>query len=265
MAKTAKKPPPRKPVRARGAIPVPKTAPPRSRSAWYHRSGYQLIAIAVGIALIGTVLKVGGDWLRTRKETKVNTQAVRKFDRKYQLAKSPLGEVLSSMAAAPDGVTSGKLPPPELKKQADLWLTEFRKLDTQLRSTDIPPGLPELDETRALLVQGNIVLIDSVKSLQLGATTPDTATRDLALKQSLNIAAHGQNLVTSGETKLTALKVRFGVGKRPATPDGAAESSPAPIQLPSEEAPTAPAGGQPGQAGAVPDQATTTLPVQPAP
>jgi len=272
MAKTAKNAPPRKPVRARGAIPVPKSSPPRSRSAWYRRSGYQLIAIAVGIALIGTFLKVGGDFLHSRKEQKINSKAVRKFDQAYQLAKAPLVDILSSLATVPANVASGKLSAPDLKKQSDTWLTEFRKLDSTLRSATVSPGPPELDEVRALLVQGNIVLIDSVKDLQLGASASDIGVRDQALKAGLNIAAHGQNILATGENKLTDLKVRFGIGKRPqTTPAGI--SSPQPIQLPSEEAPTGQAAGQsgavpgqpgavPGQPGAVPGQ-STTIPVQP--
>jgi len=225
----------------------------------------------VGIALIGTFLKVGGDFLHNRKEQKINSKAVRKFDQAYQLAKAPLVDILSSLASVPVNVASGKLSASDLKKQSDTWLSEFRKLDSTLRGATVSPGPPELDEVRALLVQGNIILIDSVKGLQLGASAADVAVRDQALKLGLNIVTHGQNILTNGESKLSDLKVRFGIGKRPQTTPGGV-TSPQPIQLPSEEAPTGQAGqpgavpGQPGavpgQPGAVPGQ-STTIPVQP--
>ena len=255
MAKSAKNAPPRKPVRARGALPVPKSAPKRSRSAWYMLPGYQLVAIAVGIALIGTFLKVGGDWLHSRKDRQANTQAVRKFDQKYQLAKAPASQILPGLAGISGDIKSGKLTAADLKKQTDGWLAELRKLDTSLRSATIPPTLPELDEVRAALVQGNVVGIDAVKGIQLAAANADAGAKEQALKLVLNVAGHSQNITTAAEAKLAALKVRFGVGRRPAASSDTAPG-PAPIQLPSEESP----GGQAGISTGVPGQATTTVP-----
>jgi hypothetical protein len=250
MVKSTKSTPPRKPIKARGALPTPKTAPQRPHKRWYRRQGWQLVAIVVAIAVIGGAWAAGGTWLKNRREAKVNSEAVAQFDRRYSVLKSPVVDVLTAMTGKTSEFASGTLSGPDLKKETDTWLVGLRKMDSELRKREIPRGLPELDEARAVLVQGYLVFIDGVKAYALASTAPDPAIKDQALKQGNNLVAHGDSIVSTGERLLDKLKTRFEVGEvrrgQPGAPDPAGQ----PIQLPSEEAPASGQAGAPGTPGA---------------
>lgn len=260
MAKSTKTSPARKPIKARGALPTPKSAPQRPHKRWFRHQGWQLVAIVVVIAVVGTAWAGGGAWLKNRKEKKTNTNAVAQFDRRYSVLKSPVTDVLSAVPAKTGELAAGTLPAPEFQKETEGWLEQLRKMDAELRKRTIPPGLPELDRARAVLVQGYLVHIDAVKAFSLAANTNDPALREQVIKQGNNLSAHAGSIVSTGERLLDSLKTRLGL-EEPAPP-GVPQGDPGtaaveqPIQLPAEEAPPSGSGqvpgGAPGQPGAIP-------------
>lgn len=210
------------------------------------------MAIVVAIAVIGGAWAAGGTWLKNRREATVNSQAVAQFDRRYSVLKSPVVDVLTAMTGKTTEFASGSLSGPDLKTETDAWLVGLRKMDSELRKREIPGGLPELDEARAVLVQGYLVFIDGVKTYALAATATDPAIKDQALKQGNNLVTHGDSIVSTGERLLDKLKTRFEVGEVRQGQTGAPDPAGQPIQLPSEEVPASRQANAPGAPGAVP-------------
>lgn len=231
MAKSAKqKAPPRKTIKARGALPVPRIAPKRSFTVWYKRRGIVVIGgiLALGL-LAGAVLITRNiiDNISTKKES---GRAVGNFDRKVKLLQQPFQQVLGDMNKAPQEFAAGQLPAAEYKKVAGAWVEEFRKLDKGLRERTVPPNLPGLAQARAHFVQGTVLYIDAAKTFQLSADLTDPVLRDEAIKQGNNMIAHATSVYGLGQRRLIALKKQFGL-------KGADEEAKVlgPIQLPEEE------------------------------
>lgn len=251
MVKSTKAPPPRKPVKARGALQTPKSTPQRGHQRWYSQPGWQLVAMAVAIAVIGGTWAGGGAWLDARKENRVHRSAVARFDRSYSALRSPVVDVLSAMATKTGELASGTVSGADFETQAKPWLAELRKMDAGLRRRTIPPELRELEESRAVLVQGYLVYIDAVKVYSVAASSPDPGLKDAAIKQGNNLAAHAGSIVQTGEAMLQSLKTRFDLGEPPAQPEGSGAAE-QPIKLPPEEASGGPGGQTGGQGGAIP-------------
>ncbi len=228
MAKT--KVPPRKIIKARGTLPVPRIAPKRSITVWYKRRGIVVIGgiLALGL-LVGAVLITRNiiDNINTKKD---NGRAVGLFDRKVKLLQQPFQQVLGDMNKAPQEFAAGKLSAEEYKKAAVAWVEEFRKLDFGLRERKIPANMPGLEQARAHFVQGTVLYIDAAKMFHLSADLTDPILRDDAIKQGNNMIAHATSVYGLGQRKLISLKKQFGL-------KGADEEAKVlgPIPLPEEE------------------------------
>lgn len=252
MAKTTKTQPQRKPVRARGAVPVPKVAPKRVRRAWYQQRPIQVIGALLIVAFVAILVKAGLDFKATRDQRKENLRAVEQFERAVQLLQGPNSEVFTAFNKAPGDFQAGAMSAADFKAQTDTWLETMRKLDQGLRKRQIPTGLPSLEEARALLVQGTMVYIDAVKSFELAAGLTDPAQRDAAIAQGNNLKHHADAVYAMGQRRLQRLKTSLG-GK-------GGEDLLGPVQLPNEQAPPPPpedpsgGAGIPGQPGGVPGQ-----------
>lgn len=245
MAKTTKNAPVRKPIKARGALPVPRQAPKRSFVPWYRRRGNQVIGGIVALALVGLGIKMGLD-IKDRSETKKqNIAAVRRFENKLQLLQSPMQDIFTAMNQAPKEFLDGKLSPEDFKEQTETWLTEMRKLDSGLRQREIPPNQVALIEARALLVRGTVVYIDGIKSYQLASTLTDPAARQQAVALGNNTIAHGTSVFGMGQRAIEDLKKRYGLVK---------DDILGPVDLPPEEAPPAPPEGAGAPPGGLPPQ-----------
>lgn len=252
MAKTTKTQPQRKPVRARGAVPVPKVAPKRVRRVWYKQRPIQAIGILVIVAFLAILVKAGLSFKDARDQRKDNLKAVEQFERAVELLQGPNAEIFTAINKAPQEFQSGAMSAADFKAQTDTWLATMRKLDEGLRKQKIPSGLPSFEEARALLVQGTMVYIDAVKSFQLAAGLTDPAQRDAAIAQGNSLKHHGDAVYGMGQRRLQRLKTSLG--------GEGGEDLLGPVQLPNEEAPPPPpqdptgGGGFPGQPGGIPGQ-----------
>lgn len=224
-------------------MPTPKSTPQKTRKQWYRQTGWQLVAIVVGIAVIGTSWAAGGSWLKNRSENKANREAVARFDRRYSVLKSPVVDVLSTMPAKTGELAAGTLAAPDFQREVDGWLVELRKMDSELRKRRVPADLPELEEAKAVLVQGNLVYIDAVKIFALAALAPDPRIREQAIDQGNNLVVHAASIVSTGERVLQRLKTRFGIGDEAAAEQTGEDATP-PIDLPPEQGPPSARGGQ---------------------
>lgn len=236
MAKSNKQTTQRRPVKARGTLPTPRTAPPRVTRVWYKRRGYQL----VGAALLLTIIAVGVTTvLNIRESSRLrarDVRAVRQFDRKVQLLQTPASSIFESMNQAPADFLAGTMPAEEYRTQAESWIEEFRKLNTGLKSGPLGSPLATLEEARALYVQGTVIYIDAAKSFALASrlSAPD---REEAIKQGRNLLYHGSTVLGMGERQMQKLRNRFGLNEEEAKGTPPRQM---PVQLPEEELAPAP-------------------------
>ena len=247
MAKTTKTQPQRKPIRARGAIPVPKVAPKRNLKLWYQQRPVQVVAGLLVVLIVGLLVKAGLDWKDSRDQRKDNLRAVEQFERAVQLLQGPNQQVFEGINKAPGDFQSGALTAADFKTQTETWLKTMQEMDAGLRKRTIPASVPVLEEVRALLVDGTMVYIDAIKSFHLSSTLTDPAARDAAITQGNNLRHHADAVYGMGQRRLQKLKTSLG--------GEGGEDLLGPIQLPSEEAPPPPpadpSGGQ-GQPGGLP-------------
>jgi uncharacterized protein HemX len=233
MARSTKKAPPRKPVKARGALPTPRVAPKRVRRKWYQFREAQIFGAILVLVLIGVGLKIFSD---VRKEAKAHDQkvtAVKRFTNKVQLAQTGMQDIFSAINQAPQDLKDGKMTPEDFKKQTDVWLEKLRGLDTKLRQP-VPATPSQLQEAQAQFVDGTLVYIDAVKSYALAASLTDTTLRDNAIQQGNNLITHGTSIYGLAQRTIEKLRLSLGITKKSSTTNNPLTG---PIQLPSEEAP----------------------------
>jgi hypothetical protein len=239
MAKSNKQATQRRPIKARGALPSPRTAPQRVTRVWYKRPGYRLVGAALLILLIaGTVATV----LNIRESSRIrnrDVQAVRQFERKVQLLQTPATSTFQAMNQAPGEFLLGTMPPEEFRSQAEGWSEEFRKLNAGLKSGALGTPLETLEEARGLYVQGTMFYIDAAKSFALASRFSAAPDRQEAIRLGRNLLAHGAAVVGMGERQMQKLRNRFGLNPETGTPP-----QELPVQLPEEEAAVAPPGAQ---------------------
>ncbi|MFN2609411.1 MAG: hypothetical protein ABR507_00815 [Actinomycetota bacterium] len=261
MAKTAKKAPTRKPIKARGALPTPKVAPKRVRRKWYQRRETQMFGAVLVLVLLGVGLKVFTDVRKSTRSQADQVKATKRFDNKVTLAQTGMQDVFSGINSAPQDFKSGKMSADDFKKQTTIWLEKLRTLDAKLREP-VPAVPAELQEAQAHFVDGTLIYIDAVKSFQIAGAAPDTATRDAAIQQGSNLISHGTAVYGLAQRLMQKLKLSLGIVKRSAT---TSDPLTGPIQLPQEEAPPPqPSGGQglpPGTgSGGLPPAGVPTAP-----
>jgi hypothetical protein len=245
MVKSNKQTAPRKPIKARGALPTPRMAPARVTKVWYKRRGNQLIGVALILVLtvigITTALNIR-ESSRTRAR---DVKAIRQFDRKVQLLQTAGSTVFQSVNQAPTDFLAGTMPAEEYRVQAERWVEEFRKLNSGLRSGPLGSPLDALEEARGLYVQGTVIYVDAAKSLALASRFSATPDREEAIKQGRNLLTHGSAVLSMGERQMQKLKDRFGLNQNQET---GTPPQQIPVQLPEEEA--APAAQPPASAPA---------------
>jgi hypothetical protein len=239
MAKSNKQATQRRPIKARGALPSPRTAPQRVTRVWYKRPGYRLVGAALLILLIaGTVATV----LNIRESSRIrnrDVQAVRQFERKVQLLQTPATSTFQAMNQAPGEFLLGTMPPEEFRSQAEGWIEEFRKLNAGLKSGALGTPLETLEEARGLYVQGTMFYIDAAKTFALASRFSAAPDRQEAIRLGRNLLAHGAAVVGMGERQMQKLRNRFGLNPETGTPP-----QELPVQLPEEEAAVAPPGAE---------------------
>ena len=246
MARSPKKAPPRKPVKARGALPTPRVAPKRVRRKWYQFREVQIFGAILVLVLIGVGLKVFSDIRKADKAHDQKVTAVKRFTNKVQLAQSGMQDVFSAMNQAPQDLKAGKMTAEEFKKQTDVWLTKLRELDGKLRQP-VPASPPQLQEAQAHFVDGTLVYIDAIKSFALAGSLTDTTLRDQAIQQANNLLSHGTHIYGLAQRIIAKLQLSLGITKESKNSNNPLTE---PIQLPQEEAPPP---QQPGaDAGVVP-------------
>lgn len=241
MAKSPKAPVQKKPVRARGAVPVPRQAPKRSNKVWYQRRLFQVLAGILVVIFVALVVKLILDWRKDVEAKADRLKTVEQFERAAQLLQGNMSQVFEGMNKAPTEFKDGKLSAEDFKAQTEIWLTRFRELDSGLRKRRIPSNVTSLEEARAMMVQGAMVYIDAAKSFQLAASLTDPAARDSAITQGNNLIHHANSVYGMGQRRLQQLKTSYG--------GEGGEDLLGPIQLPSEDAPPPPPPGQQGVPG----------------
>jgi hypothetical protein len=232
MVKSNRQTTARKPIKARGALPSPRMAPPRVTRAWYRRRGYQVVGAALILTLVGGGITIALN-IRESSQTRAReVRAVRQFERKVQLLQTPVTNMFETMNQAPGEFLAGRLPPEEYRTQAETWVEEFRKLNTGLRSGSLGSSLETLEEARGLYVQGTVIYLDAAKILAMASRFSDTPDREEAIKQGRNLLSHGAAVLSMGERQIQKLKNRFGLNEQTTgTPP-----QKIPVQLPEEEA-----------------------------
>ncbi|HVE75903.1 MAG TPA: hypothetical protein VND22_03945 [Actinomycetota bacterium] len=237
MAKTSKKAPPRKPVKARGALPTPRVAPRRRpRVVWYRRRWTQVLAALVLVGMIAGTASVALAARKRGEERKDQLEEINKFDRAAQLLQSPLQPVVQSMNEAPQSFQIGLMTAEDFQAQTDTWIAEFRKLDQGLRKRKIPAGMRGLEEARASMVQGTVIYIDAAKQFKVAALIPDQTGRDLALQNGNALISHATAVYGMGQRTLAKEKQRLGAK----LPEGQENPLTGPIPLPEENPPPPP-------------------------
>ncbi|MGH2772358.1 MAG: hypothetical protein ACRDIU_04380 [Actinomycetota bacterium] len=255
MAKS-KNAPARKPVKAKGAVRAPKTAPERPPAQWYRRKGFRLVAAIVAAVLLLILIKVGFDARKRANARRDEAQAVQRFDRRVKTLIVPVQEVIETSSKSSGEFTGGIVPKENFSKFTEDWLAAVRKFDSALRNRKIPASLGELEDARALYVQAAVVYLDAIKSYQLAAKLEPPA-RDDAIKHASNLMAHGQSIVALGDRVVERLKIRYDLVEPQVAVPGQPATDPSvpPIQLPAEEAPP--------PAPAAPDPAAQITPPAP--
>ncbi|MGH2768567.1 MAG: hypothetical protein ACREJP_09970 [Candidatus Methylomirabilales bacterium] len=222
---------PRRPAKAKGALPVPRTAPKRRPQGWRHhpavRAGGGALALAVAALVVWQVIQ-----LRERSaEKKAAVRAVEDFERALSVLQAPISGLFQALATVPGEFKEGKMGPVDFKTATDGWLGELRKLSDGLRKEKVPA---KLEDAKALLVQGIVGWIDAVKAFQIAAATNEPGVRDQALAQGKNLEYHAGILYANGQQALSEERRRLGIGP-PSSPD--APEPPSLIKIPDEEAP----------------------------
>ncbi|MEO7804187.1 MAG: hypothetical protein ABIS18_07325 [Actinomycetota bacterium] len=255
MSKASRQPPPRKPVKARGALPAPRVSPNRVHLEWHQRLGVRILAGILIVFLAGLGYNLYTNKQERDDQLKSDIRVVKQFEKKSKSLRSPMEAVFTSINQAPQEFKDGKLAPDAFKEQTQTWLTEFQKLDAGLRARKVPPRLSALTEARALLVDGTVVYIDAIKQFQMAGSLTDPALRDEAIKQGYNLFSHATSVFGKGQRLIEREKIRLGITKEdPASPnpllqpptlvDLEAPPPPPPPPAPPEGGP--PGGGPPG-------------------
>lgn len=233
MARTSKNAPTRRPAKAKGTLPAPKVGPRRLLVPWHRRTPFRVAGGVVIVSLLGVaawqVLRVRAGAAERREAQ----GAVRQFERRLNLLQSSLQEVAESMSSDPERFRSGEMPAEEFKAATDTWLQEFRRMVGELQGRQVPP---ELEESKALYIQGATIYIDAIKAFQLAAAAEDPALREQAIDHGSTVFYHAGFVLGNGQRALQEEKRRLGIDQ-----GAAGEPLDLPIQIPQEDPPGRPA------------------------
>lgn len=243
MVKT-RQPPPRKPLKVKGALPAPKVAPRREAVAWYKQRRFQVAGAVLVLAAGLLAVRVGKDLIAQRKAREQDRRTVQQFERTLQKLNAPLQDVFQSLSQVPGQFLSGKLSAADYRARTEQWLMAFRKLNDGIRRAGAPKRLTGLYEARALFVQGTVIYVDAAKSFAAAAAVPDAAEREKLVTLGNNMLIHGAAVTGMGERRVVQVKNDFQLNDPPARPPAVVlpqEQAPPVPALPSSVAPPAPA------------------------
>lgn len=259
-----KPPPPRKTVKAKGAIPTPVVAPKRVVLPWYKKRGNQVGVAFLSLLLILFLVNVFSDLKDSREKKRLEVRAVEQFERKVSLLNAPLNAVFQSIQPTTDGLVAGTVPVEDYRKAADIWLQEFRKLYVGIKDSKVPSDLESLVEAKALYSQGALIYVDAAK-VYIQAAAAAGPDREAALTLAENLLTHAGAVASMGEREFQRLKndleLNDPVVELPEAliPE---EEAPLPPAAPVPVDPAAPGAPVPGAPGA---PTVTTSPAAPAP
>jgi hypothetical protein len=227
----------RKPVKARGSLPAPRTAPKRNFVPIHRRRPIQIAAGVVILALIGLVI-----WraLDARGDVEQERRAIRRFENSANLLFNGLSQTVNDMSSQPTQLGAGITPPDQFQAAADAWIKELREVNVSLREKKIPS---ELHEARSLSVHSVLFFLDAAKSFKLAAQVPEGETRVAAIANGENLMVHAQSLITLFQREMNRVKLEVGMVSE-------SESGlDKPLELPPEERefPFQPSEGEPNQ------------------
>lgn len=242
----SKQPPPRKPVKAKGALPAPVTAPEREDVVWYKQPRNLAIMGAALLFLIVFGVKTGMDLAEASEQREQRIRTVEQFQRRLQLLNADLGPVYEELNQSPGAYLAGALSTEEFQQQANRWVEAFRDLYQGIENTEVPQDMDRLIEAKGLFVQSALVFVDAAKTFALAPAIPDEEQREDALVLARNEFLHGSAILSMAERRFVAAQNELGLN------DPEAEL-PA-VQFPSEEEPVLPPSPTPGP-GAAPQPA----------
>lgn len=261
MAKTTK-PAPRKPVKARGALPSPRVAPQRDNTPWHGKPGPR---VAIALALIA-LLAFGVPTIMNARERaagrRQDVRSVEQFERKVTDLNAMLEPVLQGLSQAPGAFLAGALPVEEYRKQADGWVTTVRELNQGIKNLEADPDIEGLVEAKAHYVQGTMIYLDAAKIFVSAAAVTDPAEREKMAVLGRNTFLHGTYIYAFGDRNITKLKNEYELNDPPVEPQ--APTLPE-EEVPIEQPPAAPGGAVAPPAGPVGPAAPVAPPAPAAP
>lgn len=233
----SKQPPPRKTVKAKGALPSPVTAPIREEIPWYKQRKNQAIIAVVVVFLTVFAVKTWMDLAEQADDRERRSRTLGQFERRIQLLNAELPEIFQQVSDSPGAYLAGSLPQEEFQQQADGWVESFRELQEGIRSTEVPEDMEKLIEAKGLFLQSALIYTDAAKTFALAPSIQDAAIREDTLVLARNELIHGSGVLAMAERRFVDAQNELGVNDPPADLP--------PVQFPEEESPIVPPAPEP--------------------
>lgn len=215
MAKT-KQPPPRKPVKARGALPAPRVAPQRDTTPWHQKTKNRVLIGVLALLLIGFAAKLVLDARERAEETRADVRAIEQFERRLQDLNLDVQPTYQSLSEAPGNFQAGTLPQPEFRSLAENWVDSFRRMNQGIRAIEVPADLDGLQEAKALYVNAATLYIDAAKIFLAAADTTDPPARERANNLARNTFLHAAAVYATGDRAMARIKNDYELNDPPA-------------------------------------------------
>jgi hypothetical protein len=221
--------PARRPVKAKGTIPAPRTGYRAARKPWYKHRQFQVVGGLIVLVLLGFAVYQFTSW-RDRVEARdKEKKAVKAFNDKVQAIQGDITDPLTDMSTKPEQFKNGQIKADEYTTAAQGWLAKFQDMATELRSQNPPAGLQDV---RARMVESSVIFIDAIRTYQLAAQTGEPSVRDQAVLLASRAREHAMTIYGNALWGLNNEKKRVGL---PTSEFGDAP------QLPQEDVQPAPA------------------------
>jgi hypothetical protein len=242
VAKNTKTAPARRPVKARGTIPVPKVGHRPVRLPWYRNRQLQVIGGLIVLVVLGVAASQVVAWRHRVHEREADRKAVKAFNDRITAIQGQIIEPLNGIQAVPEQFRNGQIKADAYKDAAGKWLATFQRMASDLRSLR-PPA--ELGPTRAHFEEAAVLFVDATRTYQLAAQTSEAPVRDEAILLAAREMNHAETMYTNALKELDAVKKRVGLpaGTQPSEPELPQEDVTPPTGQSSAPAPSAPAPG----------------------